>query len=171
VLVIDTPPSIAQTIAAVIAVCDRVAIRVRPSPNNLPALGGTIELARRGPAGGWCSSSARRPPDWPNIAEDIESVGSEQRHAVESLLLQALLHRPRIEAWPSSRDVPHRRSEARLFQAQTRRRLVPSMRQRIDVIGLCHDALRALPETLDDQPPLPVPEVCTATLDGLLAED
>jgi hypothetical protein len=30
--------------------------------------------------------------DWPNIAEEIESVGSEQPHAVESLLVQALLH-------------------------------------------------------------------------------
>jgi len=26
--------------------------------------------------------------DWPNIAEEIESVGAEQRHAVESLLLR-----------------------------------------------------------------------------------
>ena len=109
--------------------------------------------------------------DWPNIAEEIESVGSEQRHAVESLLLQALLHRLKIEAWPSSRDVPHWRSEVRLFLAQVRRRFVPSMRQRIDVAGLYHDALRALPETMDDQPLLPVAAVCPVTLDALLAED
>ena len=109
--------------------------------------------------------------DWPNIAEEIESVGSEQRHAVESLLLQALLHQLKIEAWPSSRDVPHWRSEARLFRARARRRFVPSMRQRIDVAGLYHDAFRALPETVDDQPPLPVPAACPVTLDALLAED
>jgi chromosome partitioning protein len=47
VLVIDTPPSIAETIAGVIAVCDLVVIPVRPSPNDLRAVGGTIELARR----------------------------------------------------------------------------------------------------------------------------
>ena len=46
----------------------------------------------------------------------------------------------------AARDVPHWRSEARLFQAQARRRFVPSMRQRIDVAGLYHDAFRALPE-------------------------
>jgi hypothetical protein len=109
--------------------------------------------------------------DWPNIAEEIESVGSEQRHAVESLLLQALLHRLKAEAWPLSRDVPHWQSEARLFRAQARRRFVPSMRQRIDVAGLYHDAVKALPDTMDDQPPLPVSEVCPATLDELLAED
>jgi chromosome partitioning protein len=47
VLVIDTPPSIAETIAGVIAVCDLVVVPVRPSPNDLRAVGGTIELARR----------------------------------------------------------------------------------------------------------------------------
>ncbi len=109
--------------------------------------------------------------DWPNIAEEIESVGSEQWHAVESLLLQALLHRLKAAAWPLSRDVPHWQSEARLFRARARRRFVPSMRQRIDVAGLYHDAVKALPDRIDDQPPLPVPEVCPVTLDELLAED
>ena len=32
-------------------------------------------------------------------------------------------------------------------------------------------ALRAVPETMDDRPPLPVPETCPVTLDELLAED
>jgi chromosome partitioning protein len=47
VLLIDTPPSVAATIAEVIAVADLVVIPVRPSPNDLRAVGGTIELARR----------------------------------------------------------------------------------------------------------------------------
>jgi len=47
VLVIDTPPSVAETIEGVIEVCDLVVIPVRPSPNDLRAVGGTIELARR----------------------------------------------------------------------------------------------------------------------------
>jgi hypothetical protein len=50
--------------------------------------------------------------DWPHIAEEIESVGSEQRHAVESLLLQALLHQLKAEAWPLSRDMPQCRSRS-----------------------------------------------------------
>jgi len=29
--------------------------------------------------------------DWPNIAEEIESVGNEQIHAVRSLLMRALV--------------------------------------------------------------------------------
>ena len=39
-LVIDTPPSIAETITEVIEVCDLVVIPVRPSPNDLRAVGG-----------------------------------------------------------------------------------------------------------------------------------
>ena len=46
-LIIDTPPSVAETIAGVIDVADLVVIPVRPSPNDLRAVGGTIELARR----------------------------------------------------------------------------------------------------------------------------
>ena len=31
--------------------------------------------------------------DWPNVIEEIESVGNEQIHAVSSLLTQAIIHR------------------------------------------------------------------------------
>jgi hypothetical protein len=110
-------------------------------------------------------------PDWPNIIEEIESVGSEQRHAVESLLLRALIHMLKAEAWPLSRDVPHWQAEARVSRAQARRRFVPSMRQRIDFAGIYADAVRGLPETIDGEAPLPVPDVSPVTLDELLSED
>jgi hypothetical protein len=45
------------------------------------------------------------------------------------------------------------------------------MRQRIDIAGLYAKALRALPDTIDGQPPLPVPGVCSVTLDELLSDD
>jgi len=108
--------------------------------------------------------------DWPNIAEEIESVGSEQLHAVESFLVQALPHDLKAQAWPQSRDVPHWRAEARRFRGDAASRVAPSMRQRIDLAKLYRRALRAMPETADDQPPLPVPESCPMTLDELLAE-
>jgi hypothetical protein len=47
----------------------------------------------------------------------------------------------------------------------------PSMRQKIDVADLYAKALRALPETIDGQPPLPLSDVCPVTLDELLADD
>jgi hypothetical protein len=125
------------------------------------------ELLRRVAAG----EPVNEAPDWPNIIEEIESVGSEQRHAVESLLLRALIHMLKAEAWPLARDVPHWQAEARVFRSQARRRFVPSMRQRVDLAGIYNDALRGLPDTIDGTPPLPVPETCPATLDELLAED
>jgi len=46
-LLIDTPPSLSATIADVVAVSDLVVIPVRPSPNDLRAVGATVELAKR----------------------------------------------------------------------------------------------------------------------------
>jgi hypothetical protein len=108
--------------------------------------------------------------DWPNIAEEIESVGNEQLHAVTSLLVQALVHEMKAEAWPLCRDVPHWKSEALRFRGDAADRYVPSMRQRIDLARLYRRALRILPETIDGQPPLPVPQVCQRTLEELLSE-
>jgi hypothetical protein len=108
--------------------------------------------------------------DWPNIIEEIESVGNEQRHAVESLLFRAIVHMLKAEAWPLSREVPHWQAEARGFRLQARRRFAPSMRQRIDVTGIYGDALKAMPETIDGQAPLPVPAECPVTLDELLED-
>ena len=109
--------------------------------------------------------------DWSNIAEEVEDVGRSSLRACRSLLLQALLHDLKAQAWPLSRDVPHWRSEARVARINAADAYAPSMRQRIDVQDLYAKALRAMPETIDDQPPLPVPTVCRVTLDNLLADD
>lgn len=108
--------------------------------------------------------------DWPNIAEEIESVGRSQMSAVRSLLIQAMVHDLKAEAWPLWRDVPHWRAEARRFRIDAAEAFAPSMRQRIDVADLYAKALRVLPEAIDGQPPLPVPPLCPVTLDELLSE-
>jgi Domain of unknown function DUF29 len=66
------------------------------------------ELLRRRAAGELVNEAAL---DWPNIAEEIESVGNEQLHAVTSLLVQALTHMLKAEAWPLSHEVPHWQAE------------------------------------------------------------
>ena len=38
--------------------------------------------------------------DWPNVIEEVESVGQSQVDAVESLWTQAFLHDLKAEAWP-----------------------------------------------------------------------
>ena len=110
-------------------------------------------------------------PDWANIIEEIESVGNEQLFAFESLALQALLHDLKCEAWPLLSYVPHWRAEARLFRAQARRRFTNSMRRKIDLASIYADARRAMPDTIDGLPPLPVPTVCPVTLDELVSAE
>jgi chromosome partitioning protein len=46
-LIVDTPPSVTETIGAVVAHADLVVIPVRPSPNDLRAVGGTVEIVRK----------------------------------------------------------------------------------------------------------------------------
>jgi hypothetical protein len=55
------------------------------------------ELLRRRAAGDLVNDAEI---NWPNVAEEIESVGNEPLHAVESFLVQALLHDLEAEAWP-----------------------------------------------------------------------
>jgi hypothetical protein len=125
------------------------------------------ELLRRHAA----TARANDAIDWPNIIEEVESVGNEQLHAVTSLLTQALVHMLKIEAWPSCRDVPHWRSETRRFAIDAADRYAPSMRQRIDLAKIYRRARHILPDRIDDQPPLPVPDQCPVTLEQLLAVD
>ena len=99
-------------------------------------------------------------PDWSNIIEEIESVGRSELRACRSHLLQAFLHDLKAEAWPLSRDVPHWRSEARVARINAADAYAPSMRKDIDLADLYSKALRALPDTVDGTPPLPVPPAC-----------
>jgi hypothetical protein len=125
------------------------------------------ELLRRVAAG----EAPNEVPDWVNIAEEIESVGSERLHSVQSWLRQALIHMLKAEAWPASRDVPTWRADAIMFRTDAAQRFVESMRTKIDLERLYRQAKRALPETMDGQDPLPLPEVCPVTLDELLSEE
>jgi Domain of unknown function DUF29 len=108
--------------------------------------------------------------DWENVIEEMESVGNEQLHAVESLLLQALVDILKAQGWPLARDAENWRADARGFRAQATNRFAPSMRRKLDMARIYRQALRALPETMDGQPPQPLPEVCPATLEELLSD-
>jgi hypothetical protein len=124
------------------------------------------DLLRRHAAGERANDGAI---DWPNIIEEIEDVGSNRSQAVESLLVQALRHMLKAEAWPLHRDVEVWRADAIDFRQQAQRSFAPSMRQRIDMERIYRHARRALPETMDGIPPLPI-QSKMPTLDELLAE-
>ena len=109
-------------------------------------------------------------PDWANIIGEVESVGRSQLSAVRSKIMQALEHFLKPEAWPLSHDAPKWRATARLFQIEAAEAFAPSMRERVDMAKLYRKALSLLPETVDGEPPLPVPPVCPITLDELLSD-
>jgi uncharacterized protein DUF29 len=108
--------------------------------------------------------------DWDNVAEEVESVGRSQLAAVRSLLMQALAHMLKAEAWPLSQEVPHWQAEARGFRIDAADIFTPSMRQRIKIAEIYAKAIRRLPDTIDGQAPLPLPTECPVTLDELLAD-
>lgn len=127
--------------------------------------GHQAELLRRIAAG----EPVNEQPDWSNIIEEVEDVGRNSLRACRSLLIQALLHDLKAQAWPQSREVPRWHAEARLARINAADAYAPSMRQLLDVADLYAKALRAMPDTVDDQPPLPVAQDCPLTLDELLA--
>jgi Domain of unknown function DUF29 len=126
------------------------------------------ELLRRVAAGKRVNDEV----DWENVVEEIESVGRNELREVESLLVQAIAHTLKAEAWPLSRDVALWYAEARRFRGDAAARFTPAMRQRLDMTQIWRRALRAVPETIDGQGPLThVPTTCPVTLDELLSEE
>src|SRR4051794_29219374 len=87
------------------------------------------ELLRRHAAG----ERLNEQPDWSNIIEEIESVGRSQLSAVQSLLVQAMVHALKAEGWPNTAYVAHWKGEARGFRADARRDFSACIRQRIDI--------------------------------------
>jgi uncharacterized protein (DUF2267 family) len=109
--------------------------------------------------------------DWQNVIEEVESVGSEQLHSVESLLVQAIAHRLKAQGWPQARDVDSWQADAERFRGDAASRFTPSMRQRIDLARIYRRALRAIPARMDGEQPQPLPAECPWTLDELLSDE
>ena len=109
--------------------------------------------------------------DWPNVIEEIESVGNEQLHAVSSLLTQAIIHRLKAIAWPEARDVDNWRADAERFAGDAADRFVPSMRQRLDIAHIYRRAVRAVPATMYGAPSPSLPSACPWSLDELLGSE
>ena len=126
------------------------------------------ELLRRRAAGELVNDAEL---DWPNIAEEIESVGNEQRFAVESLLVQGIVHLLKAHAWPDCRDAPTWRADSMRFRGDAAARFVPSMRQRLDLARIWRRAVRAMPDSIDGAALVPLPAMCPYTLDELLSEE
>ena len=107
--------------------------------------------------------------DWPNLIEEVESVGRSELHACQSLLRQAMVHLLKCHAWPGSPAAAHWRGEVAGFLSDARRRFTPSMRPRIDLAELYADALYDVQARSDDMgEPRRLPEACPFVLDDML---
>ncbi len=95
-------------------------------------------------------------------------MGRSRLTSVRSLLVHALTHDLKCQAWPDAPHLPHLRATARGFRGDAADAFTPSMRRRIDVGAPYQRALDCLPESVDRQPTPAVPQACAATLDELL---
>jgi hypothetical protein len=109
--------------------------------------------------------------DWPNLIEEIESVGRSEVRAVESLLRQALVHLLKLHGWPGHEAASHWKSEAIGFLGEAADDFTPSMRRQIDPKKLYRRALAQVNTLrLNGTAPLPLPPACPFALADLLAE-
>ena len=106
--------------------------------------------------------------DWPNVVEEIASVGNEQVHTVSSFLVQAVAHRLKAMAWPEAQDADNWRADAERFLGDAADRFAPSMRERLDITRIYRRALRAVPATMYGVPRPALPATCPWSLDELL---
>ena len=113
--------------------------------------------------------------DWPNVIEEVESVGRSELRAVTSALRNAMQHKLYLIGWPNARAAAHWRVEVRIQLAEAANDFHDSMRQDIerDLPGLYRLArLRAEAHVLDEEGPPSdtLPETCPWPLAELLAE-
>ncbi len=109
--------------------------------------------------------------DWRNVAEEIVDVGISALRAVRSHIQQALFNDLQASAWPLSLEVPRWQAEARGHRDDARDEYKASMAGRIDMAKLYRQALRRMPDTVDGEPPIPMPRACPVTLEQLLADE
>ncbi len=102
-------------------------------------------------------------PDWIRVIEEIADMGAAERHRVEGLLTQAMVHLRKLRADPASADAAHWTMEIRAFLLAARRHYAPSMRQRLDLPSLFSDAIFQMEGARVNTP-------CPFTLDDLLSQ-
>jgi len=108
--------------------------------------------------------------DWPNLIAEFEDLGRAELHAVESLLVQALVHLLKSHAWPDG-PVRHWSAEAIGFLAGARRRFTPFMRQRLAFGELYRDArAQVAADEFDDASFGGLPLDCPFSLPNLVAD-
>ena len=107
--------------------------------------------------------------DWPNIIEEIESVGRSELRACASLLERAIEHLLKLHAFPAHPAAQHWRGEVFTFLRDAGDMFSPAMRQHLDVARLyCRARVAVIANPVNTVPADSAPETCGVTLDDLL---
>ncbi len=112
--------------------------------------------------------------DLADVAEEIESVGSEVRNAVESFIRLILVRLVKVAVSPNLSAHAHWRGETLNFHAEIQGRYTRSMRHDIDLDVLWHRALRQVRATLSDHGedmPRALSDLCPLALDAFVSEE
>ena len=111
--------------------------------------------------------------DLGHVAEEIESVGSEARHAVESHIRLILVHLMKIVASANTEQRPRWRAESQSFHSEIEGRYTRSMRQDIDLDRLWRRAIRDARAALavyGEELPAKTSDLCPLDLDAFTTE-
>jgi hypothetical protein len=114
------------------------------------------------------------PIDWENLIEEIESLGDEQEHAIESHMRIALVHLLKLLISPDLRPRRHWKVEVLEQRARLLRRIRrnPSLRPQLpDLLESAFRQARRQAALKLDIPLGSLPEVNPFTLDQVLDED
>ena len=115
------------------------------------------------------------PIDWDAVAEEIEDLGKRQLDAVESLLVQIIIHLLKLAISPMTEPRSHWAKEVRVFRIDLDRKLqaAPAVRGKLDVNDLYDYARRRAMPRIDEAgiDPASLPATTPYTIDHLLDED
>ena len=106
--------------------------------------------------------------DWTNLAEEIETVGRSELRAVESFLMQMIVHLLKLWRWPESDAANHWRGEIVGFQDGANQSFTPSMEQKIDIGAVYARAIKRLKA---EAPNMQFPADVMFTVKQLLTDD
>lgn len=112
--------------------------------------------------------------DWENVVEEVESVGRSEIGAVQSALLQMLIHILKYVSAPLAQSTKSWRKEVLYFQTLAARDYRRSMRQRIDWDRLWADSMKLAAASLaifGDKLVRGLPEALPFTPEELVAPD
>lgn len=109
--------------------------------------------------------------DWEHVIEEIEDLGNSEISAVNSLLLQAMIHALKIARWPDSPSASHWQAEAVTFLEQAQYKYRTSMAANMDLQNTFRRARKAVMAMTYDGPAQPLPETIGLTLQVLTEDD